>query len=57
VPSFLWSTPEFVAESSWKRLGRGEVCSPGWFNVCLRLVAAVGLANPLGRLRETIRRP
>jgi len=56
VPAFLWSTSEFVVETSWKRLGRGEVCAPGWFNTCLRLVATVGLANPLGRLRERVRR-
>jgi uncharacterized protein len=56
VPSFLWSTPEFVAQTSWKRLGRGEVCAPGWFNRLLGVAATVGLANPLGRLREKIRR-
>lgn len=56
VPSFLWSTPEFVATESWRRLGRGEVRAPGAFNRLLGLVAAVGLANPLGRLRERVRR-
>jgi short-subunit dehydrogenase len=57
VPSFLWSTPEFVAAESWRRLGRGETCVPGAFNRLLALVATVGLANPLGRVRERVRRP
>jgi len=56
VPAFLWSTPEFVASESWKRLGRGVVCLPGAFNRLLGLVAAMGLAGPLGRLRRRIRR-
>ncbi len=56
VPSFLWSTPEFVAAESWRKLGRGEVCVPGLFNRLLGLVATVGLANPLGQIRERIRR-
>jgi hypothetical protein len=56
VPAFLWSTPEFVAQCSWKRRGRGEICVPGFFNRLLGLVATVGLANPLGQIRERIRR-
>jgi short-subunit dehydrogenase len=56
VPAFLWSTPEFVASESWKRLGRGVVCLPGLFNRLLGVVATVGLANPLGRLRRRVRR-
>jgi len=56
VPAFLWSTPEFVASESWKRLGRDVVCLPGVFNRLLGLVASVGLANPLARLRGRIRR-
>jgi hypothetical protein len=53
VPAFLWSTPEFVASESWKRLGRDVVCLPGVFN---RLLVAVGSSRILGAIRERIRR-
>ncbi|HXP91391.1 MAG TPA: SDR family NAD(P)-dependent oxidoreductase [Fibrobacteria bacterium] len=56
VPAFLWSTPEFVASESWRRLGRGVVCLPGVFNRLLGVVADAGLAGPLGRLRRRMRR-
>lgn len=60
VPSPFWLTAEKVVRISLRRLGRGVVCVPGWYNkgltFLMRCPLTAGLVRAAGRSRSASRK-